>query len=190
MTGKKLITWAWVVLAAIPGCGNMNLPSGFAQQPPSTPPAQPSDSASYLGKASVKSDGAGDSTSAVEAALALTDKQAKLSDELLRTQQSKKDLEETNRKLVAQTTKLQNDLDAAQKELGECNQMLVEMKKELDSWKSNVLGFRDEMRKAQKAELDSIRKVLVVLGADVPPSAAAATQPATQPSELQARAGM
>jgi len=187
MIGRKPTTWLWAVMAvALSGCGGWTYtPQGAA--PPAAAGA-PSGDAAYLGKAAVKNDGPGDVSSAVETALALSDKQAKLTDELLQTQQGKKDLEEANRKLTAQAGKLQADLDEAQKELGEANQMLVEMKKELDAWKGNVLGFRDEIRKAQKAELDSLRKILVVLGAEVPP-ATAASQPATQPAELQARAG-
>ena len=138
----------------------------------------------------MKGEGGSDVASAVETALALSDKQVKLTDELLQAQQAKRDLEEVNRKLAGQSAKLQTDLDAAQKELAEANQMLVEMKKELEAWKGNVLGFRDEIRKAQKAELDSLRKILVVLGAEVPAPAAASQQPSTQPSELQARAGL
>lgn len=187
MIGRKPTAWFWAAAVALSGCGNWTYtPPGAA--PPAAAAGAPSGDAAYLGKAAVKNDGSGDVSSAVETALALSDKQAKLTDELLQTQQAKRDLEEANRKVAAQAAKLQADLEEAQKELAEANQMLVEMKKELDAWKGNVLGFRDEIRKAQKAELDSLRKILVVLGAEVPP-AAAASQPATQPSDLQARAG-
>jgi septal ring factor EnvC (AmiA/AmiB activator) len=192
MIGRKSTAWLWAAVAAISGCGNWTYnPPATTAHPPVTAAPAPAGDAAYLGKASaVKSEGGADVASAVETALALSDKQVKLTDELLQAQQAKRDLEEVNRKLAGQSAKLQTDLDAAQKELAEANQMLVEMKKELEAWKGNVLGFRDEIRKAQKAELDSLRKILVVLGADAPVTASAASQPSSQPSELQARAGL
>jgi septal ring factor EnvC (AmiA/AmiB activator) len=189
MNRKRRIVWVCTAVVALSGCGNWTYQPPTASHPPETTKAPASDAA-YLSKAAVKTEGqGGDVSSAVETALALSDKQAKLMDELIQTQQAKHELEESNRKLAGQSAKLAADLEEAQKELGEANQMLVEMKKELDAWKGNVLGFRDEIRKAQKAELDSLRKILVVLGADVPVAAAPATQPSTQPSDLQARAG-
>lgn len=182
-TMRRIVFWA--ALAAVAGCDNWNMQS--RNPAPAAPQAPPSEAA-YLGRSAIRSDGAGaDAASAVEAALALSDKQAKLTDELLQAQQARRDLEDASRKQGGDLAKAQAQLEAAQKELGEANQMLVEMRKEIDAWKASVLGFRDEMRKAQKAQLDATRKVLVVLGAEVP---APATQPATQPAELQARAGM
>jgi hypothetical protein len=187
MGGKNRRIWVWVILAAVPGCNGWSL----SPQTASPPAVQQGSGDAFLGKTGVKNEAPGDNSSAVETALALSDKQAKLTEELLAAQQARRDLEESNRKATAQSAKLQSDLEAAQKELAEANQMLVEMKKELENWKSNVLGFRDEIRKAQKAELDSLRKVLVILGAEAPPAAAApTTQSSTQPAELQARAGM
>jgi chromosome segregation ATPase len=117
---------------------------------------------------------------AVGAALAWSQRHAKLSEELLRVQQAKHELEEVNRKLAAQVAGLQGESQSAQKELAEAHQMLLEMRRDLDQWKSNVLGFREEIRQAQQAQADALRKVLVLLGAEVP--ASAATQPATQPA--------
>ena len=38
------------------------------------------------------------------------------------------------------------------------------MRIELNNWKSNILGFRDEMRNADNAQLDALVKILEVLG--------------------------
>lgn len=47
------------------------------------------------------------------------------------------------------------------------------MQKELTNWKSDVLGFRDEMRKAQKAQIDALTHIVTLLGGETaPPSAA------------------
>jgi hypothetical protein len=186
MNGTMQRVVFWAALAAVAGCDNWNMQS---RNPAPVAPQAPPSEAAYLGRSAVRSDGSSaDAASAVEAALALSDKQARLTDELLQAEQAKRDLEEANRKQAGDLAKAQTQLEAAQKELTEANQMLVEMRKEIDAWKASVLGFRDEIRKAQKAELDSLRKILVVLGAEVPP-AAAASQPSTQPSDLQARAG-
>ncbi len=102
MNGSR--RWIAVLLAgvlALGGCNNWN-PLGSA---PAPAPAAPTD-VTYLGKSGVRSD-AGDSASAVDAALALSDKQTKLTEELLRATQANRELEENNRKLAAQAAKAQ-----------------------------------------------------------------------------------
>ena len=53
-----------------------------------------------------------------------------------------------------------------QKELDEANAFLQQMHLELSEWKTDVLGFRDEIRKSQKAQLEALGKILSVLGAE------------------------
>jgi hypothetical protein len=52
------------------------------------------------------------------------------------------------------------------KELNEANNFLQEMQLELNQWKGDVLGFRDEMRRAQKSQLDALSRILRILGAE------------------------
>lgn len=40
------------------------------------------------------------------------------------------------------------------------------MKIELNGWKSNILGFRDEMRNADKAQLQALMRILEALGGE------------------------
>jgi hypothetical protein len=188
------------------GCDMM--PPQPAPARPATPAAAPGASArtattpagngDYLSQLAVKSEGPdGKNATAVESAIAWSDKYSKVSEDLVKTQQEKHDLEDKNQKLVAQLTKLQNDQDASQKELAEANQLLLEMRQDLDKWKASVIGFRDEMRSANKAQLEATRKVIILLGGEIPPSAAATTQPAaasspvppTGPAAAKARKG-
>src|SRR4030042_255070 len=52
------------------------------------------------------------------------------------------------------------------KERGEANDLLTEMRVELNNWQANVIGFRDEMRDADKAQLEALLKILQVLGGE------------------------
>ena len=78
------------------------------------------------------------------------------------------DLTEENRTLSNQLTEAQTQLEQAKKELAEANTLLVDMQKELTNWKSDVLGFRDEMRKAQKAQIDALTHIITLLGGETP----------------------
>ncbi len=41
------------------------------------------------------------------------------------------------------------------------------MQVELVKWKSDVLGFRDEMRKAQSVQLQALTRIMKILGAEM-----------------------
>jgi septal ring factor EnvC (AmiA/AmiB activator) len=110
---------------------------------------------------------------AVESALIWSEKYTKLTEQMEQVQKKNFDLAEENRTLSNQVTKLQTQLDQAQKELGEANNLLIDMQKELTNWKTDVLGFRDEMRKAQKAQIEALTHIITILGGEVPPQAAA-----------------
>jgi outer membrane murein-binding lipoprotein Lpp len=191
-----------VVLSALAWAGCSMTSSQPDQAKSGTPVAAPGAQArtttspagnpDYLSQLAVKSEGPdGKSASAVESAIAWSEKYSKVAEDLVKIQQEKHDLEDKNQKLVAQVTKLQNDQDAAQKELTEANQLLLEMRKDLEKWKTDVIGFRDEMRSANKAQLEATKKVIVLLGGEVPASAAATTQPAgpAGPAATKARKG-
>ena len=82
-------------------------------------------------------------------------------------------LREKNSEIQAENSQLKQQLDALEKELGntkkelaEANEFLQQMHLELNEWKTNVLGFRDEMRQAQKGQLEALAKILRVLGAE------------------------
>ncbi len=73
-------------------------------------------------------------------------------------------MENTEIKRQLEITKM--DLERTQQELKEANAFLQEMHVELNKWKADVLGFREEMRQAQKAQLEALSRVLQILGAE------------------------
>ena len=61
---------------------------------------------------------------------------------------------------------LEPDLKQTKKELEQANALLINMRIELNGWKSNILGFRDEMRNADKAQLQALVKILEAMGGE------------------------
>jgi len=83
------------------------------------------------------------------------------------------ELREKQNQLFMQNTQLsgkldqtQAELDRTRKELAEANEFLQQMHVELNKWKSDVLGFREEMQQAQKAQLEALSRILQILGAE------------------------
>lgn len=83
------------------------------------------------------------------------------------------ELREQNNRLFLENNQLKTDadrlrasLESTRRELDEANAFLQQMHVELNQWKSDVLGFRDEMRQAQQAQLEALAKILRVLGAE------------------------
>lgn len=102
----------------------------------------------------------------VESAIELSDKYARLSEEATSLKQQNQSLNSRNKQLQDQVAEIESRLKQTQKELSEANEVLVEMRVELNNWKADVLGFRDEMRNAQTAQLQALLKILKVLGGD------------------------
>ena len=101
---------------------------------------------------------------AVESAIELSEKYAKLSDQAASLRQENQRIGTDNENLRQQVATLEAKLKQTQKELGEANDPLIEMLTELNNWKSNILGFRGEMRQAAQAQLEALLKVLEILG--------------------------
>ncbi len=99
-----------------------------------------------------------------QSALELSEKYAKLSDQSTTLRQENQRLTTENETLQQQVAALAGKLKQTQKELGEANDLLIEMLTELNNWKSNVLGFRGEMRQAAQAQLEALVKILEILG--------------------------
>jgi septal ring factor EnvC (AmiA/AmiB activator) len=109
---------------------------------------------------------ASNNPTAVESAIDLSDKYAKLSEEAVALRQTKQNLTAENQKLKDDFQAAQLELEKSQKELKQAGELLTQMRLELNNWKENVLGFRDEMRDAQKAELEALLKILKLMGAE------------------------
>jgi PBP1b-binding outer membrane lipoprotein LpoB len=103
----------------------------------------------------------------VESALELSEKYARLSDEAAVLRRQSQILVDKNKQLNSQIATLEAQLQQTQKELTEANDLLIEMRIDLNNWKSNILGFREEMREAQTTQLQALLSILKILGGKV-----------------------
>lgn len=76
-------------------------------------------------------------------------------------------LTKENMEFKHQLSQLQLELEQTKKELKSANAFLQEMQLELNHWKNDVLGFRDEMRQAESTQLDALSRILKLLGAEM-----------------------
>jgi len=121
----------------------------------------------------------------VESAIALSDKYAKLSEEAVDLRQQKQNLDTENQRLKEELQSCSSQLEKVQKEISETNDLLADMRLELNNWKQNVLGYRDEMRDAEKAQLEALLKILKLMGAEINQPANSDKSGQTQVSEGQ-----
>jgi len=126
----------------------------------------PSDANTSLAAAQRFQDSPTESRTAVESAIELSEKYAQLSDETVALRETNHQLVTDNQHLLQQIETLEAKLLQTQKELGEANELLIEMLTELNNWKSSILGFRGEMREAARAQLEALLKVLEILGGE------------------------
>lgn len=162
----------WIVLAMVLAASLSGCFEGAQQLRPQAPAAPQNGDAAYLRSTAVKNEGG--EGSEVERALAWSEKYSQAVEKTARLQQDNRDLELRNQKLQEQSARQQAELAQAQKELVEANTLLLEMRGDLEKWKGNVLGFREEIRRAQQAQLEAMGRVLKLLGGEAP---VAATQP-------------
>lgn len=108
--------------------------------------------------------GGASSNPGARSTIELSTKYSKAVEELAALKVENKNLVEENRQLKNALAPCQTDLTQTQKELAEANDLLIEMRIEMNNWKTNILGFREEMRSAENAQLDALVKILEVLG--------------------------
>ena len=58
-------------------------------------------------------------------------------------------------------------MEQTRKELAETTELVIDMRIELNNWKTDILGFRDEIRTAEKTQLEALLKILTILGGEV-----------------------
>ncbi|MEN6309379.1 MAG: hypothetical protein ABFD91_16655 [Anaerohalosphaeraceae bacterium] len=71
-----------------------------------------------------------------------------------------------NARLMQENEKLKLELQECRRDIEQSNTLLEQAHVELSKWKADVLGFRDEIRQAQTAQLSALTKILRVLGAE------------------------
>ncbi|MCK5225768.1 MAG: hypothetical protein KAQ89_03535 [Planctomycetes bacterium] len=111
-------------------------------------------------------DSASQKQSPVESAIELSQKYAKLAEETSAVREKNKELTTNKKQLEKQLSETKTQLAQAKKELDEANNLLIEMRIELNNWKTDILGFRDEMRDAEKTQLDTLLTILQALGGE------------------------
>jgi len=77
------------------------------------------------------------------------------------------DLRKDKAELEAERNALSRRLKQAEIELADANDLLVKMDANLEKWRTSVLGFREEMRISEAAQMEALQKILSLLGAEV-----------------------
>ncbi|MFC1676873.1 hypothetical protein ACFL3G_07420 [Planctomycetota bacterium] len=108
-------------------------------------------------------------TSSVETAIKMTEKYSRISEEFLKLKQQSNELAIENQELKKQIAAVEPELEKTQKELAQANDLLIDMTTELNTWKSQILGFKNEMRQADEVQLEALLKILEALGGEVKP---------------------
>lgn len=103
----------------------------------------------------------------VESTIELAKKLTELTEDIAVLRQKSRDVITENRRLKNQIGVLEPELQQTQKELAEANDLLIEMRIELNNWKTDILGFRNEIRGAEKAQLEALLKIYKILGGEV-----------------------
>jgi outer membrane murein-binding lipoprotein Lpp len=123
------------------------------------------------------------SQSAVDSAIKLAQEHAVLSEKMTVMQQKNQELSAQNVQLKEKVASLEPELIRTKKELADTNDLLIEMRIELNNWKENVLGFREEMREADKVQLKTLLKILEILGGEVKPAPGQAGKTESSPRQ-------
>ena len=159
---------SFLILAALTllltGCRTLQKPVETIFNPS---PARPRSNATISAKRFA--DTAPGGQSVVDSAITLARQHAELSEKNAVLQQKNLELIANSQQLKDQIAALEPQLNQAKKELTEANDLLIEMRIELNNWKTNILGFRDEMRDADKTQLQALLKILKALGGEVSP---------------------
>jgi hypothetical protein len=171
MLRTMLVMMIAVVALAPVGCATQAATQPWVPPQPSHPPAQ---DAVYLPKVAEPESPI---PSAVETTLVLQEKYSRSLEDLQRERDRNRELSDEKARLLESVNKLQAELAKAQQELGDANTLLVQVRQELEKWKNDVLGFREEMRQASKTQIDALAKVMNLLGAEASPAEAAAKMP-------------
>lgn len=162
-TNKKIFILAMlsIPIFLLSGCSSSQKPSELAVEP--IPVERRQNDA--VAKRFQQPDPEG--STVVESAMKLSGEYARLTQEAAVLRQQNQDFIAKNRQLEEQTISLDAQLQQTQKELNEANSLLIEMRIELNNWKTDILGFRNEMRNAETAQLETLLRILKVLGGQV-----------------------
>jgi chromosome segregation ATPase len=156
-----------LLMFLMPGCVEPQGQAGVVTQSESAvqPSSEPQICQSQIAKRFQEP--ASQGQTAVESAMQLSEKYAELCEEAVALREKNQNLIDENSQLKERISVLEADLKKTQKELTEANDLLIEMRIELNNWKMDVIGFRDEIRQAESAQLEALLKILKILGGEV-----------------------
>jgi chromosome segregation ATPase len=156
-----------LLMFLMPGCVEPQGQAGVVTQSESAvqPSSEPQIRQSQIAKRFQEP--ASQGQTAVESAMQLSEKYAELCEEAVALREKNQNLIDENSQLKERISVLEADLKKTQKELTEANDLLIEMRIELNNWKMDVIGFRDEIRQAESAQLEALLKILKILGGEV-----------------------
>ncbi|MFA5239035.1 MAG: hypothetical protein WC476_04915 [Phycisphaerae bacterium] len=112
-------------------------------------------------------DAAPQSQTAVDSAVEMSKKNAELFEQMAVLQQENQKLIAENRQLRNRLGMLEPELRQTKKELNEANDLLIDMTTEINNWKVDVLGNREEMRQANIAQMEILLKIAEAMGAEI-----------------------
>ena len=161
----------------------IDLPPTYARPPESARPAEQTTSTDldkeqakpdYFSKGTVQGEGP------VKEAISWMQRYTTMMEKYHAVEEQRRGLAEKLRTTETENTKLKMELAQTTKERDEADQMLQRLGADLKAWKTNVLGYRQEMM----TELSTMRKrqdkILQVLLGDVPGAAQAAATGGTK----------
>jgi len=179
-TKKKIISLVilMVPIFLLPGCSYTQRPADIAVESAAVERQQGDSIAKRF------QEPAPEGPTVVESAMKLSGDYTRLAQEAAVLQQQNEDYIAQNRRLNDQIVSLDDQLQQTQKELTEANKLLIEMRVELNNWKTDILGFRNEMRDAETAQLETLLRILKVLGGQVASESARAENTGTVGSAI------
>jgi chromosome segregation ATPase len=160
---QTIITLLTLVIIMLAGCRIVEEPIALEAGPQTRPVPAAAGDESIQNRFT---DNQNDQTDAVKSALMWSQKYEELSVKTEKLREANDNLALENTDLKHKLSELDAELERTKKELAEANDFLQQMQIELTKWKSDVLGFRDEMRSAQAAQLEALQRVLRILGAE------------------------
>jgi chromosome segregation ATPase len=177
---KKIIILAilFVPVFLLAGCASNQQPTDLAVKP--VPLERPQDDSIAKRFQELNPEG----STVVESAMKLSEEYARLTQEAAILRRQNEDFIAKNRQLNDKAVSLDVQLKQTQKELAEANSLLIEMRIELNNWKTDILGFRNEMRNAETAQLETLLRILKVLGGQVATESARANNTGTVGSAI------
>jgi len=161
---KKIVVFltSSVIIFALTGCKS---PYSDLLPDPKPDPVRQQQQNKSMAKRFQQSAPIGRST--IDSTIELLKKHSDLTEQMVLLRKKNEMLTDSNNQLKEQLATLKPELAQTKKELTQANELLIEMRIELNNWKTNILGFRDEMRDTEKAQFEALLKILEVLGGEI-----------------------